>query len=79
MGVRAGRLRERVGHLCDRGAMPGLRCPISLDRVPGLRADVSTPRMVSPLRLTVFALGFAATGGARLSQNSDSRRRYCVR
>jgi hypothetical protein len=59
--------------------MPGLRGAVSLDHVPGVWADVSTPRMVSPLRLTVFALGLAATAGTRLSQNSDSRRRYCVR
>src|SRR5512147_1749193 len=65
MGLRAGWLRQRLGHLRDRRAMPGLRGSIPMDHMPRMRADLSTPRMVSPLRLTIIFLVLAATAGAQ--------------
>lgn len=38
--------------------MPELRRAVSVDYVPGVRADVSAPRVVSALCLTAFALAY---------------------
>src|SRR5580765_6140120 len=65
MGLRAGRLRQRLGHLRNRREMPCLRRPVPVDHMPCVRADFSTPRMVSPLRLTIIPLVLAATAAAQ--------------
>src|SRR5512138_3583035 len=60
MGVRARWLRQRLGHLPDRRAMPGVRCAVSVDHMSSVRANLSAPSMVSTLRLTVVALSISA-------------------
>ena len=51
--------------------MPGVRCAVSVDRVPTVRANLSAPSMVSTLRLTVVALSIAAH--AALAQPQSPR------
>src|SRR6185295_2538119 len=73
MGLRAGRLWQRVGHLRDRRAMPEVRRAVPVDHVSRMPADISTPRVVSALCLTAFPLAYRGSDGGPAGSPSSLR------